>query len=104
MAAAFKMIMRKKIDEGDDVVPDKKASVTSSARKPTAETILAKYKKKTRDLDELKAKEEVERKKAALKEKQRLMEEKQSLMNDVAVLEDNTYDGPCEPRRNGWIH
>ena len=73
MAAAFKMIMRKKIDEGDDVVPDKKASVTSSARKPTAETILAKYKKKTRDLDELKAKEEVERKKAALKEKQRLM-------------------------------
>jgi len=34
---------------------------------------LAKYKKKARDLDELKATEELERKKHALKEKQRLM-------------------------------
>lgn len=38
-----------------------------------AETILAKYKKKARDLDEQKSKEDLERKKAALKEKQRLM-------------------------------
>ena len=50
MAAAFKMIMRKKIDDGDSVVAEK-----SSKTKHTAETILAKYKKKTRDLDELKA-------------------------------------------------
>lgn len=34
---------------------------------------MAKYKKKARDLDALKAKEEIERKKQALKEKQRLM-------------------------------
>ena len=37
------------------------------------ETILAKYKKKARDLDELRSREDLERKKAALKEKQRLM-------------------------------
>ena len=70
MAAAFKMIMRKKIDDDEDTA---KPTADKSKTKPTAETILAKYKKKTRDLDELKAKEEVERKKSALKEKQRLM-------------------------------
>lgn len=66
MANAFKMIMRKTLpNEGEE------KSVAGAA--PTGETILAKYKKKARDLDEMKAKEDMERKKAALKEKQRLM-------------------------------
>ena len=47
---------------------------------------MAKYKKKARDLDELKAKEESERKKAALKEKQRLMGRR------IPTKEDNEKD------------
>ena len=67
MASAFKMIMAKKLgDEADEPTGAQIPEVKSDA-------ILAKYKKKARDLDEAKAKEEVERKKAAQKEKQRLM-------------------------------
>ena len=62
--------MGKHINDPADV--DRDAGVSAqAAQKP--ETILAKYKKKARDLDEIKAKEDLERKKHALKEKQRLM-------------------------------
>ena len=72
MASAFKMIMSKKI-ESDDEAPKKGASKDSQTKPGSTEIILAKYKKKSRDLDEAKAKEDTERKKAILKEKQRLM-------------------------------
>ena len=61
------MIMRKNLPKESE----EKSAVAGAA--PTGETILAKNKKKARDLDELKSKEDMERKKAALKEKQRLM-------------------------------
>lgn len=69
MASAFKMIMAKKL--GDEADEPTGAQITDV--KVQSDAILAKYKKKARDLDEAKAKEEVERKKAAVKEKQRLM-------------------------------
>jgi len=83
MAAAFKSIMTKKIEgdqssegeedaaEEDEIVPA--AEVIKASTKSTAETILAKYKKKARDLDAAKAVEDAEKKKSNLKEKQRLM-------------------------------
>ena len=67
MASAFKAIMSKKISEVD------KEGVSTETPVASTETILAKYKKKARDLDELKATEEAEKKKQNLKEKQRLM-------------------------------
>ena len=58
MADAFKSIMSKKIDEGEEVgLPGQK------------ETVLVKYKKKERDLEEQKAKDDAEHKKRVLKEK-----------------------------------
>lgn len=72
MASAFKMIMSKKIiednsDDDKDAVKAKKASTEDNIAEP--DVILAKYKKKARDLDAKKAEEEVEKKKAAVKEK-----------------------------------
>lgn len=67
MASAFKMIMAKKLGEE----PSEAAPVDTT--EPQTETILAKYKKKSRDLAEQKAKEDSEKRKAALKERQRLM-------------------------------
>ena len=57
--------MSKKINENDE--PEK------IGQQGSAETILVKYKKKERDLDEQKAHEDKEHKKRILKEKQRLM-------------------------------
>ena len=49
MAAAFKMIMRKSLPQEDGTTA---AAEDASDKPATAETILAKYKKKARDLDE----------------------------------------------------
>ena len=72
MASAFKMIMSKKLSGSED---DEATPQLAEKNKPTTETdtILAKYKKKERDLDEKKAEEEQAKKKAQLKERQRLM-------------------------------
>jgi len=71
MASAFKMIMSKKIieDNSDDDKDAVKASKASAEDAAEPDVILAKYKKKARDLDAKKAEEEVEKKKAAIKEK-----------------------------------
>ena len=64
MADAFKSIMSKKIKEdGDNEIRERDHE----------ETVLVKYKKKERDLEQQKAKEDGEHKKRILKEKQRLM-------------------------------
>lgn len=71
MSAAFKMIMRKAIPNEDGTAPWE--HVKGDAPKAKGEVVLAKYKKKARDLDEIKLKEDAEKKKVLLKEKQRLM-------------------------------
>ena len=58
MADAFKSIMAKKINEDGQ---------------PQDNTVLVKYKKKERDIEEKKAEEDAELKKRQAKEKQRLM-------------------------------
>ena len=67
------MIMRKTIPNEDGSTPADDKPKSADAAPAKGETILAKYKKKARDLDELKVKEDMEKKKAIIKEKQRLM-------------------------------
>lgn len=67
MSAAFKMIMRKNIPNEDGTAVWE--HVKGDAPKAKGETILAKYKKKARDLDEQKVKDDAEKKKVLDKEK-----------------------------------
>ena len=80
LADAFKSIMNKKIADEEAhldhfaAAQKKEIDVLSEEEKPaTAEPVLAKYKKKARDIEASKVKDEKDRRKRALKEKQRLM-------------------------------
>lgn len=64
LADAFKTIMNKKIDEN----PEDQAALVQQS-----EPILAKYKKRAREVEEERVKTEADAKKRAIKEKQRLM-------------------------------
>ena len=63
------MIMRKTLPTEDVQLVENAKNASSGSAPGDTETILAKYKKKARDLDEKKSKEDLEKKKAALKEK-----------------------------------
>ena len=64
MASAFKMIMSKKIaEDNSDDQKDAKTKSAKSSEEDEPDVILAKYKKKARDIDAQKAEDEKEKKK-----------------------------------------